>query len=80
VQSGGKTRCGAWAHSIQVRGRETFRTKLAGSTRAIQADRIDVGDGQFVEADLVIMGVGVSPRTALAEAAGIRVDNGVIVG
>ena len=48
--------------------------------RAIRADRVDIGDGRFVEADLVILGVGVSPRTALAEAAGIKVDNGVIVG
>jgi NADPH-dependent 2,4-dienoyl-CoA reductase/sulfur reductase-like enzyme/nitrite reductase/ring-hydroxylating ferredoxin subunit len=48
--------------------------------RAIGADRVDIGDGQFVEAELVILGVGVSPRTSLAEAAGITVDNGVIVG
>jgi NADPH-dependent 2,4-dienoyl-CoA reductase/sulfur reductase-like enzyme/nitrite reductase/ring-hydroxylating ferredoxin subunit len=47
---------------------------------AIRADRVEIGDGRFIEADLVIMGVGVSPRTALAEAAGIKVDNGVIVG
>ena len=48
--------------------------------RAIRADRVDIGNGQFVEADLVILGVGVSPRTSLAEAAGLKVDNGVIVG
>ena len=48
--------------------------------RAIRADRVDIGNGKFVEADLVILGVGVSPRTLLAEAAGIEVDNGVIVG
>ena len=47
--------------------------------RAIRADRVDIGEGQFVEADLVVLGVGVSPRTALAEAAGIKTDNGVIV-
>ena len=33
----------------------------------------------LVEAEMVIPGVGVSPRTALAEAAGIQVDNGIIV-
>jgi NADPH-dependent 2,4-dienoyl-CoA reductase/sulfur reductase-like enzyme len=38
-----------------------------------------MADGQFVEAELVILGVGVSPRTSLAEAAGITVDNGVVV-
>ncbi len=46
---------------------------------AIRADGVDIGDGKFVEADLVILGVGVSPRTSLAEAAGIRVADGVIV-
>jgi len=52
---------------------------LNTSPRAIRKDRVDIGEGS-VEADLVVLGVGVSPRTSLAEAAGIRVDNGVIVG
>jgi len=52
---------------------------LNATPRAIREDRIELGDGQSVEADLVILGVGVSPRTSLAESAGIKVDNGVIV-
>jgi 3-phenylpropionate/trans-cinnamate dioxygenase ferredoxin reductase subunit len=32
-----------------------------------------------VEADFVVVGVGVEPRTELAEAAGITIDNGVVV-
>jgi 3-phenylpropionate/trans-cinnamate dioxygenase ferredoxin reductase subunit len=40
-------------------------------------ERVVTGDGQKIEADLVIVGVGVAPRTALAEAAGLEVDNGV---
>jgi NADPH-dependent 2,4-dienoyl-CoA reductase/sulfur reductase-like enzyme/nitrite reductase/ring-hydroxylating ferredoxin subunit len=52
---------------------------MEAKARAIHADRVDIGDGKFVEADLVILGVGVSPRTSLAEAAGIKVENGVIV-
>jgi NADPH-dependent 2,4-dienoyl-CoA reductase/sulfur reductase-like enzyme len=47
--------------------------------RAIRADRVEIGDGGVVEADLVILGVGVSPRTSVAEAAGIKVGDGVIV-
>jgi NADPH-dependent 2,4-dienoyl-CoA reductase/sulfur reductase-like enzyme/nitrite reductase/ring-hydroxylating ferredoxin subunit len=47
--------------------------------RAIRADRVELSDGSSVEADLVILGLGVSPRTALAEAAGIKTDNGVVV-
>jgi len=52
---------------------------LNTTPRAIRQDRVDIGQGEFIEAELVILGVGVSPRTSLAEAAGIRVDNGVIV-
>lgn len=52
---------------------------LNATPRAVREDRIELGDGRSVEADLVVLGVGVSPRTSLAEAAGLRVDNGVIV-
>ncbi len=55
------------------------RFLLNATPRAIREGRVAMGDGQFVEAELVIMAVGVLPRTALAEAAGIQVDNGVIV-
>jgi apoptosis-inducing factor 3 len=52
---------------------------LNSAPRAIHKDRVELTDGSSVDADLVILGVGVSPRTALAEAAGIKTDNGVIV-
>jgi NADPH-dependent 2,4-dienoyl-CoA reductase/sulfur reductase-like enzyme/nitrite reductase/ring-hydroxylating ferredoxin subunit len=59
--------------------RHGVRFFMDAKPRAIRADRVDIGDGKFVEADLVILGVGVSPRTSLAEAAGIKVEDGVIV-
>lgn len=52
---------------------------LNATPRAIRKDGVEIGDGHFVEADLVIQGVGVSPQIALAEAAGIQVRNGVVV-
>ena len=36
-------------------------------------------DGSHVEADAVIVGVGITPNTQLAEAAGLQVSNGVVV-
>jgi 3-phenylpropionate/trans-cinnamate dioxygenase ferredoxin reductase subunit len=45
-------------------------------TDAVEAVRLT--DGTVVPAGLVVVGVGVSPRAELAEAAGIDVDNGVV--
>ena len=44
-------------------------------------DRVEgvVVDGETVPADLVLVGVGAIPNTALAEAAGLEVDNGILV-
>jgi 3-phenylpropionate/trans-cinnamate dioxygenase ferredoxin reductase component len=40
---------------------------------------VRTADGRFIEGDLVVVGIGVVPRTELAEAAGIQVGNGVEV-
>jgi len=47
--------------------------------KAIHKDRVELSNGKSVEAAMVVLGVGVSPRTALAEAAGLKVENGIIV-
>ncbi|MGC8514343.1 MAG: NAD(P)/FAD-dependent oxidoreductase [Acidimicrobiales bacterium] len=49
---------------------------LVGST-AVEAVRLS--DGTVLPATVVVVGVGVTPRVELAEAAGLGVDNGVIV-
>ncbi|BBC31919.1 Hydrocarbon reductase [Streptomyces graminofaciens] len=38
-----------------------------------------VGHGRVVAADTVVVGIGIRPATELAEAAGLTVDNGIVV-
>ena len=46
---------------------------------AITGTGVQLADGSEVPADAVVIGVGVRPRTELAEAAGLEVDDGVLV-
>jgi NADPH-dependent 2,4-dienoyl-CoA reductase/sulfur reductase-like enzyme len=52
---------------------------LGRQVEEIRPDEVVLDDGTVVPADLVVIGVGVSPRTELAEAAGIEVDDGIVV-
>jgi len=42
-------------------------------------DGVVLSDGRVEPADVVVVGVGVAPRVDLASAAGLKVDNGVVV-
>jgi 3-phenylpropionate/trans-cinnamate dioxygenase ferredoxin reductase component len=42
-------------------------------------ERVRTSDGRSLDCDLVVVGVGVEPRSALAADAGITVDNGIVV-
>ena len=41
--------------------------------------RLVTHDGASLETDFVVVGIGVAPRTGLAEIAGLDIDNGVLV-
>ena len=40
---------------------------------------VHLGGGRTIRADVVLAGIGAVPRTELAEAAGLKVDNGIVV-
>ena len=40
---------------------------------------VELADGTLVDADLVVVGIGAAPRVDLAKAAGLHVENGVVV-
>jgi 3-phenylpropionate/trans-cinnamate dioxygenase ferredoxin reductase subunit len=50
--------------------------ELRGTTRV---EQLVLDDGTRVAADVVVVGVGVIPRVELASAAGLAVDNGIVV-
>ena len=46
---------------------------------SIDARAVTLTNGERLETELVVAGIGVRPRTRLAETAGLRVDRGVVV-
>jgi NADPH-dependent 2,4-dienoyl-CoA reductase/sulfur reductase-like enzyme len=53
---------------------------LTGETVAsVEGTVVHTGSGSVLEADCVVAGLGVIPRTELAEAAGLPVDDGIVV-
>jgi 3-phenylpropionate/trans-cinnamate dioxygenase ferredoxin reductase subunit len=61
------------AHGVDIREAATL-ARLTGETRVTGAD---LADGTRIPADLVLVGIGIAPDTALAEAAGLALDNGI---
>jgi NADPH-dependent 2,4-dienoyl-CoA reductase/sulfur reductase-like enzyme len=68
---------GRWVQGLHEQ--KGVRFALGTKPRAIGTDRVELEDGQSIEADLVVVGVGVTPRTELAEECGLKVENGVVV-
>jgi 3-phenylpropionate/trans-cinnamate dioxygenase ferredoxin reductase component len=62
-------------HGVELR----FGTGVVALRGKGRVEQVVTGDGRIVACDLVVVGIGVTPRTALAEVAGLAVDNGVVV-
>ncbi|MGE3149950.1 MAG: NAD(P)/FAD-dependent oxidoreductase [Pseudorhodoplanes sp.] len=65
IDWGSKLHCGAAVHRIDT---------LTGGRYLVHAS-----DGSQIEADLIVVGIGVVPNVELAFEAGLRIDNGIVV-
>lgn len=52
---------------------------LEDTASSIEAKMVNLSSGGALSADFVVVGIGVRPRTALAETAGLVVDHGIVV-
>ena len=54
-------------------------TGVAAFEGTTGVERVHTSDGRTLDCDFVVVGVGVQPRTRLAEGGGLAVDNGILV-
>ena len=63
-------------HGVDLRSQVAV-AELSARNGAVTA--VILSDGNRIEADMVLVGVGVTPNTQLAARAGLKIDNGIIV-
>ncbi|HEY5727417.1 MAG TPA: FAD-dependent oxidoreductase [Acidimicrobiia bacterium] len=68
---------GSFVRALHEEHGVTFR--LGHVVHEVRQGEVVLDDGTVLPADLVVVGVGVLPRTDLAEAAGLEVDKGIVV-
>ncbi|MER5349537.1 FAD-dependent oxidoreductase [Kitasatospora sp. NPDC002551] len=72
-------------HFTRLHRREGTRLLFGRRVAALHGDEygrvavVELADGDSLEADLVLAGIGVVPRTGLAAEAGLRVSGGIVV-
>lgn len=62
-------------HGVQLRTGVT----IAALTGTDRVRGVQLADGEVIAADVVIVGIGVLPNVELAAAAGLAVDNGIVI-
>jgi len=70
-----------YAHSLfEQHGVPTlFKTSVASIDGGERVTGVTLADGSRIEANAVVIGIGVRPETGLAEHAGLRIDDGIVV-
>ena len=68
---------GRFVRSLHEAKGVTFH--LGQTVKAIDGRDVTLNDGKTIDADFVVMGVGVRPSTTLAEQAGLAMDRGITV-
>ena len=68
---------GRWIQSLHES--HGVRFHLEKTVQRLDSKRAFLSDGTAVDADLVVLGVGVRPALSLATAAGLKIDRGVLV-
>jgi len=63
-------------HDVDLRVRAEVKEIIDRDNRV---GGVRLGNGDEIAADAVVVGIGISPNTELAEAAGLAVDDGVVV-
>ncbi len=61
------------SHGVDIR-EGLGLSRLTGDGRVTGAD---LSDGSHIDIDLAIVGIGITPNTQLAEAAGLKIENGI---
>ena len=61
-------------HGVELRS----GVAVSGADGNGHVERVTLTDGSTVDTELVVVGIGVVPRTDLAERAGLKVDNGIL--
>jgi apoptosis-inducing factor 3 len=68
---------GAFVRSLHESHGVVFH--LGQTVKLVEGNKVTLTGGQVIEADFIVLGVGVRPSIALAEEAGLKMDRGIAV-
>ena len=71
------SKVGRWVQGVHEKEGVVFH--LGAQAQRFAGGALSLDKGEPIGCDFVVLGVGVKPRVELAEAAGLKVDNGVVV-